>query len=65
VNPDIEKIVSLKPDLIIGIKDGNRMDTVDRLNDFGLPVYLIDPKGFAGVMRTIKNIGDVVGREKE
>jgi iron complex transport system substrate-binding protein len=65
VNPDIEKIVSLKPDLIIGIRDGNRMDTVHRLNDSGLSVYLIDPKGFDGVMRTIKNIGDVVGREKE
>jgi iron complex transport system substrate-binding protein len=65
VNPDVEKIVSLKPDLIIGIRDGNRMDTVHRLNDSGLSVYLIDPKGFDGVMRTIKNIGDVVGREKE
>ncbi len=65
VNPDVEKIVSLKPDLIIGIRDGNRMDTVDRLNDFGFPVYLIDPKGFDGVMGTIKNIGEVVGREKE
>jgi iron complex transport system substrate-binding protein len=65
VNPDIEKIVSLKPDLIIGIRDGNRIDTVHRLNDSGFPVYLIDPKGFDGVMRTIKNIGDVVGREKE
>lgn len=65
VNPDIEKIVSLKPDLIIGIRDGNRMDTVDRLNDFGFPVYLIDPKGFDGVMATIKSIGQVVGKEKE
>jgi iron complex transport system substrate-binding protein len=65
VSPNIEKIVSLKPDLIIGIRDGNRMDTVHRLNDSGFPVYLIDPKGFDGVMQTIKNIGDVVGREKE
>jgi len=65
VNPDIEKIVSLKPDLIIGIRDGNRMDIAHRLNDFGFPVYLIDPKGFDGVMRTIKNIGEVVRREKE
>ncbi len=31
VNPSIEKIVSLKPDLIIAIRDGNRMDTIDRL----------------------------------
>jgi len=65
VNPDIEKIVSLKPDLIIGIRDGNRTDTIHRLNDFGFPVYLIDPKGFDGVMQTIKKIGEVVGREKE
>ncbi len=65
VNPDVEKIVSLKPDLIIGIRDGNRMDTIDRLNDFSIPLYLIDPKGFDGVMETIKNIGEVVGREKE
>ena len=65
VNPDTEKIVSLKPDLIIGIRDGNRMDTIDRLSNFGFPVYLIDPKGFDGVMETIKNIGDALGREKE
>ncbi len=65
VNPDTEKIISLKPDLIIGIRDGNRMDTVDRLSNFGFPVYLIDPKGFDGVITTIENIGDVVEREKE
>ncbi len=65
VNPDIEKIVSLKPDLIIGIRDGNPAGAIDRLSNFGFPVYLIDPKGFNGVMATIKNIGDVVGREKE
>ena len=65
VNPDIEKIVSLKPDLIMGIRDGNPTETVDRLGHFGFPVYLIDPKGFNGVIATIKNIGDVVGRERE
>lgn len=65
VNPDIERIVSLKPDLIIGIRDGNRMDTVHRLNDFGFPVYLIDPKGFDGIMLTINNIGEIVGRQDE
>ncbi len=65
VNPDVERIVSLRPDLIIGIRDGNRMDTVHRLNDFGFPVYLIDPRGFDGVMLTIKNIGEIVGRQDE
>jgi iron complex transport system substrate-binding protein len=65
VNPDVERIVSLRPDLVIGIRDGNRMDTVHRLNDFGFPVYLIDPRGFDGVMLTVKNVGEIVGRQEE
>jgi iron complex transport system substrate-binding protein len=65
VNPDIERIVSLKPDLIIGIRDGNRMETIQRLNDLGFSVYLVDPKGFDGVMRTIENIGEIVGNQDE
>ena len=64
-NASIERIVSLNPDLIIGIKDGNRMDTLQGLNDLGLSIYVIDPKGFDGVIKTIKNVGEVVGREDE
>jgi iron complex transport system substrate-binding protein len=64
-NPSIEKIVSLKPDLIIATRDGNRRETIQRLNDLGFSVYVINPKGFDGVMRTIENIGEVVGRGDE
>jgi iron complex transport system substrate-binding protein len=64
-NASIEKIVSLKPDLIIGIKDGNRMDALQGLNDLGFSIYVIDPKGVDGVTKTIKNIGEVAGREDE
>ena len=62
VNPSIEKIVSLKPDLILAIRDGNRMDTLDRLKDLGFSVYVVDPTGFDGVVKTIENIGEVVRR---
>jgi iron complex transport system substrate-binding protein len=65
LNPSIEKIVSLKPDLIIAIRDGNREETVHRLNDLGFSVYWVNPKSFDGVMETIKNIGEIVGREDE
>jgi len=65
VTPSIEKIVSLKPDLIIAIRDGNREETVHRLNDLGFSVYWVNPKSFDGVMETIKNIGEIVGREDE
>ena len=65
VNPNIEKIVSLKPNLIIGIRDGNQVETIQRLTELGLSVYWIDPKGFDGVIKTIRNVGDIVGRQEE
>jgi iron complex transport system substrate-binding protein len=65
VNPSIERIVSLKPDLILGIRDGNRMDTIHRLSDLGFSVYVVDPTGFDGVVKTIENIGEVVRRREK
>jgi iron complex transport system substrate-binding protein len=63
INPSIEKIVSLKPDLIIAAGDDNRWETIHRLSDLGFTVYLIRPKSFYGVMKTIYHIGEMVGRE--
>jgi iron complex transport system substrate-binding protein len=65
INPSIEKIVSLKPDLIIATRDGNRWETIHRLSDLGFSFYLINPKSFYGVMKAIHHIGVVVGREEE
>ncbi len=65
INPSIEKIVSLKPDLIVGTSDGNLMETIHRLSDLGFSVYLINPKSFNGVMKAIHHIGTMVGREEE
>jgi iron complex transport system substrate-binding protein len=65
IDPSIEKIVSLKPDLIIATKDGNRRETIDRLSDLGFSVYLIDPLSFYGVTKAIYHIGGIVGREEE
>jgi len=65
VNPSIEKIVSIQPDLIIAIRDGNRMETIHRLSDLSFPVYVVDPKGFDGVITTLRNIGEIVGRQEK
>jgi len=65
INPSLEKIVSVKPDLIFGIKEAIRMEAVQALADLGFPVYVVDPGGFDGVMKTIENIGEVVGRRNE
>lgn len=62
-NPSIEKIVSLKPDLIIATADGNRQDTVAQLEKLGLSVYVINPSDTGGVLRDLLQIGKITNRE--
>jgi iron complex transport system substrate-binding protein len=64
-NPSIEKIVSLRPDLILATADGNRKETVKQLEKLGLPVYVTNPTNTSGVLKSIGHIGSITGREKE
>lgn len=64
-NPSIEKIVALKPDLILATADGNRKDTVEQLERLGLPVYVTNPVNTNGVLRSILNIGKITNRKQE
>lgn len=64
-NPSIEKVVSLKPDLIIATADGNRKDTVRQMEKLGFPVYVANPSSIDGFLGSILNIGKITNREKE
>ncbi len=58
---DLEKIVSLNPDLCIGIKDGNPKKTVMRLETLGIPVYAVNPRSIETIRTTVLEIGDLLG----
>jgi len=57
VHLDLEKIVSLKPDLCIAIKGGNPRVVVNRLESLSIPVYAVNPRNLQTVMKTITEIG--------
>lgn len=63
VQLDLERIVALKPDLCIAIKDGNPRSVVERLESMGIPVYALDPRNLNSVMETIVSIGRLVQAE--
>ena len=65
INIDFERIVSLKPDLIIATGAGNTRDMIERLERLGFPSYVIFPKKFDDVLESLQHLGQVVGREKE
>lgn len=65
INLDFERIVSLKPDLIIATGAGNTRDMVERLKRLGFPTYVIFPKNVEDVIRSVGHLSQLLDREKE
>jgi iron complex transport system substrate-binding protein len=61
---DIEKIISLKPDLCLATKDGNPKHIVDKIVALGIPVYVINPRNLQQIMDTITGIGSLLHAEQ-
>ncbi len=60
VQLDLEKIVKLKPDLCIAVKDGNPIQTVQRLCSLSIPVYAVNPVNLDSIMDAITRMGDIL-----
>lgn len=65
ISLDFERIVSLKPDLIIATGAGNTRDMVKRLGKLGFPTYVIFPKNVNDILDSIAHLGQIVDREIE
>ncbi len=59
--PNLETLVSLRPDLVVATRSGNREETFDQLKRLGLPVYLVDPVSVGDVLRLVEGLGDLTG----
>lgn len=65
VRIDVEKVVALKPDLCLAIRDGNPLHAVSRIESLGIPVYVVDPKSLNDIMVMIVGLGDLLGAEEQ
>ena len=62
VNPSIEAIVGLHPDLIVLSMEGNVREDFARLTSFGVPVFVTNPRTLAGIKHSIEQLGILTGR---
>ncbi|MBM2841017.1 MAG: Fe/B12 periplasmic-binding protein [Bacteroidetes bacterium] len=62
INPNIETIISLKPDLIILSMEGNVREDFGKLSGLGVPVFVTNPRSLAGIHKSIADIGALTGR---
>lgn len=65
IRPELESIVSLKPDLCLAVKDGNPPKVIQRLKNFGIPVYTVSPDGIDTILRSINEIGELLYAKDE
>ena len=58
---DMERLVSLAPDLIIVWRSGTRQALIDAVRQLGVPVYLSEPSSLAGIAADIRRFGALAG----
>ena len=62
-DPDIEKMVSLRPDLVVVTK-GHEKQVIPELEQLGIKVVGLDAKDLDGVLADVKLLGDITGESK-
>ncbi len=65
INPSLEKLASLGPDLVLAIGDLNGFDVIRSIEQMGFPVFVIHPHGLEGIYRSIENIGEAMNQPQK
>lgn len=61
INPSLEQIVALKPQLVLATTAGNRRETVTALERLGISVYAFNPRSVEDVLASLQTLADVLG----
>jgi iron complex transport system substrate-binding protein len=60
---DLEAILALRPDLVVGWQSGNPGHQLERLRKLGLPVFVSEPRRIPDIPDTIERLGVLAGSE--
>ena len=61
VNPSIEAIAALHPDLVVASREINRLESVHSLERLGIAVYDTDPRNVEEVLSSTERLGELLG----
>jgi iron complex transport system substrate-binding protein len=65
VNPSLEAVVGGRPDVVLATTSINFEKTADALARLGIAVYTTDPHTVEGTLRSITDIGEVIGAQQQ
>ncbi|OGA38438.1 MAG: hypothetical protein A3G24_20230 [Betaproteobacteria bacterium RIFCSPLOWO2_12_FULL_62_13] len=58
---DLERILALKPDLILAWKSGNQAGDIARLEQLGFRVFVTEPQRLSDIPRLLRAVGELAG----
>jgi iron complex transport system substrate-binding protein len=61
INPNLEEIAALHPDLVLVTREINRLDTVRALDTLGIPAYATEARNVDEILSTTRKLADVLG----
>jgi iron complex transport system substrate-binding protein len=61
INPSLEAIAALHPDLVLVTKNLNRLETVEALEEIGIPSYATDPHTVQAIIASVARLSDLLG----
>jgi iron complex transport system substrate-binding protein len=65
VDPSLEAILALRPDLVLATTSINREETADGLTRLGIPVYTTDPHTVLEMLDSVQRIADAAGAAEQ
>ncbi|WP_050466143.1 cobalamin-binding protein [Herbaspirillum chlorophenolicum] len=60
---DLERVLSLKPDLVVAWHSGNKPSQLARLREFGIPIYESQPADFGMIADSLEKLSRLAGSE--
>lgn len=63
LDPSLEKLVALRPDLVLGWETSGRTELRDRLTALGIPVFSVKTEDTTDVFRSLRSLGRLMARE--
>ena len=61
---DMEAIVALKPDLVIGWQSGNSPAHIEKIRPLGIPVYITQPNRIDDISNDLERYGQLLGNQE-
>lgn len=62
---DVERILALRPDLVVAWKSSTGGSAVERIRELGIPVFLSEPRRLGDIPEDLLRLGRLAGTEAE